>query len=235
MRRSRWRARRQPVRVATVKGGPGGGRISKARLAPSATAGCGVDLPDAGEGQCVRGVATPWRLQSWRRRCDRSGRRFVPPDKRPSTGVAARMGVSDPACRLHRRPWGGSAARSLTPDVSSPDCAGARAEIVSVCARECAHISRRNCVANDIVLPVYSSSVLSLSSLWFVRKSSSSTCRCPMWLGLATNAGVIWTDDVRRPRVGDRFMRGAVAPNSIVRDRLGASRVRSLRSPLSRP
>jgi len=108
VRRSRWRARRQPVRVATVKGGPGGGRISKARLAPSATAGCGVDLPDAGEGQCVRAVATPWRLQSWRRRCDRSGRRFVPPDKRPSTGVAARMGVSDPACRLHRRPWGGA-------------------------------------------------------------------------------------------------------------------------------
>jgi hypothetical protein len=67
----------------------------------------------------MRAVATPWKLRCWRRRRCWSGRRFVPPGKRPSTGVAARKGRERPRVCLAeaapRRPAG-----SLTPQMSVP-------------------------------------------------------------------------------------------------------------------
>jgi hypothetical protein len=69
---------------------------------------------------------TPARLRSWRRRNpltepmltpagrSQDGRRFAPPAKRPSTGIAARRGVSDPAGALCTRPQSRPAG-SLTP------------------------------------------------------------------------------------------------------------------------
>ena len=55
--------------------------------------------------RCSRAGATPWRPQCWRRRHRKDGRRFVPPQERPSTGVAAGMGRERPRLAdRHRRP-----------------------------------------------------------------------------------------------------------------------------------
>jgi hypothetical protein len=100
------------VSVGASRGGRGGSRCSRARLAPSPTAGCDLEQLHRCEGCRSRAAATPWRPQSWRRRCCEDGRRFVPPVERPSATSQQRWGVSDPACASQRRPRGRQRGRS---------------------------------------------------------------------------------------------------------------------------
>jgi hypothetical protein len=117
VRRFRRRTHRQPVQVAHRQRGRGGGRFSKARLAPHSPRRTSSRVAPA---HVSVAASEPLKvleaLRSWRRRCSEDGRPFVPPEERPSAGVAAGMGVSDPASESPQRPRG-RLARSLTPHV----------------------------------------------------------------------------------------------------------------------
>jgi hypothetical protein len=123
-----WRGpHRQPVQVATGEGAEEGDATPRRGWPPSRSGG---RFPD-------------WRAARARRRSperrnplnepmltpagrSQDGRRFVPPGKRPSAGVAAGRGVSDPARVLQARPQGRPRGRSR-PDVSVRVCWGMRA------------------------------------------------------------------------------------------------------------
>jgi hypothetical protein len=73
-------------------------------LAPLHRQRIGISSSSALKRHRSRAAATPWTSRSWRRRRGEDGRRFVPPVERPSAGVAAKKGVSDPACGARMRP-----------------------------------------------------------------------------------------------------------------------------------
>ena len=106
-----------PMAVPTPTGGPrrgtqGQGAVGPppvvaaiSRLARDSSATAVMEAPQSTDGADV--------VAGW---AESGGRRFVPPVERPSAGVAAKKGVSDPACGARMRPR--AVHGSLTPLVS---------------------------------------------------------------------------------------------------------------------
>ena len=109
--------------------GPRRGTLLQGAVGPPARCAHDPDVPRPGEPRQMRAVATPWKLRCWRRRRWWSGRRFVPPGKRPSTGVAARKGRERPRPRITPAVPRSSSGVAHAPRVSVDDVLGRVCEV----------------------------------------------------------------------------------------------------------
>jgi hypothetical protein len=85
--------------------------------------------PRPGEPGHMRAVAIPWKLRCWRRRRCWCGRRFVPPGKRPSTGVAARKGRERPRHRTASAAPSPTGGVAHAPRVGASDVLGRQSHV----------------------------------------------------------------------------------------------------------